>query len=1023
MSSGLDHLPIELIVGARRAPAAWSRPSATRPPAGGPPRTSPRARAACSSPIRANERGVLGADARTARSRRAATSSGSRSRPRPRPAPARAPPACVLRWSEIDSGASAPNTVTTERVGRKAALDVQRLPGADLLVLGEAQPDLAGLAERRAVKAARKPAAGQADHQPQRAPDRHVGAPAGAERADPAVEADRIAHRAVDHHHLPDGLGGDRLAADVEGRLECRLDRGDDHREVLGAAAGEHRARGHALERHRGPWPAASHRAARRDRDRRASPPPVRGVGGITGRPSVQPRSNISSSSSKPGAVERAQRLPRRRCSWPRTPACDAAARGSTRDRQERAERPSRVPTDHARGLAALGVDEHRRRQAHQLVRARDSYGAGSARTVPVKPVPAGDSGGDFERILEDRGDRGAGCRELGQEGRQTSQRQRAGGALLRDEQQERRSVGVEVGQRDRRARGGGQREVGSGGERLRSCGGGDRGTRLPGGGLGGQGPSGHDLARLQHHPDARRVEQDAGCPTSGSPSRTSRSATAPASPCPRRAGRAPGRAGGRRRRSPSSGRQPALDHADQLDRVVTGRSAVIAHGEGHACGARGHQRPRRPPRAGAWPARRGAGAKSSVKRSARSWNVRQRRARGRSRAPPSVPGARARGGARGRARSCRRPASTAIRAPSRPSAWAATRNPSRWASSTIAVELARGSSGRARDPREHRARAGGHELDEVGAAAKLLADGPAHVVGAVGLAVHGGEDRAARRGRGDDPPARQDPRPLDDPEPDRLAQRDRLVVVAADVANAWSLRPRAAPARSWPARSTRARVGAGSSPLSGGRRTEAWAAADVARQVGVGVDQPRHHRAAVEVEPAVDGRGGYLDDSPVLDPHRRLLERGAAGAVDHARVGENHMLGDRTPPTSRPEDTSSRTRSTSPASERSSATGGTSSATSDTASSSAGGSAARGQIPGLAEGDQLVGQRQLECAQHAVELRARRAACGPGSPPGRWRRRWRGCSPARPACAPGRRFRSPACAGRSRPIDVRDRA
>ena len=45
------------------------------------------------------------------------------------------------------------------------------------------------------------------------------------------------------------------------------------------------------------------------------------------------------------------------------------------------------------------------------------------------------------------------------------------------------------------------------------------------------------------------------------------------------------------------------------------------------------------------------------------------------------------------------------------------------------------------------RARAGGHDLDEVGAAPELLADGAAHVVGAVGLAVHA-RRRSARRAR-----------------------------------------------------------------------------------------------------------------------------------------------------------------------------------------------------------------------------------------------------------------------------------
>src|SRR4051794_23555744 len=108
-----------------------------------------------------------------------------------------------------------------------------------------------------------------------------------------------------------------------------------------------------------------------------------------------------------------------------------------------------------------------------------------------------------------------------------------------------------------------------------------------------------------------------------------------------------------------------------------------------------------------------------------------------------------------------------------------------------------------------------------------------------------------------------------------------------------------------------------------------------------MGVDQARHHGAAREIEPAIQTGLGNLDDPAVLDAHRRPPEPAPAGAVDNAGVGQDHMPAHRTPPTSRPEATRSRTRSTSPASERSSATGGTTSARSDTAASSRAGNSA----------------------------------------------------------------------------------
>ncbi len=84
----------------------------------------------------------------------------------------------------------------------------------------------------------------------------------------------------------------------------------------------------------------------------------------------------------------------------------------------------------------------------------------------------------------------------------------------------------------------------------------------------------------------------------------------------------------------------------------------------------------------------------------------------------------------------------------------------------------------------EDRPGAGRHELDEVGSPAHLFAHSPARFPRPVRLAVHRPEDAAAGGGRRDDPAAREDARSGHDPELDRLAEDDALVVVAPDVSH-----------------------------------------------------------------------------------------------------------------------------------------------------------------------------------------------------------------------------------------------
>ena len=133
--------------------------------------------------------------------------------------------------------------------GRKAALDVQRLPRARLLVLGKAAGDLAGMTERRAIEPPGPGATGQGEDEPERATDRDVGARPRAERAHAGVEPDLLANRTVDDEDRAGRLGGDGDAVRIESRLQRRLDRGDDDGKICRPAPGEHRAGRDALER------------------------------------------------------------------------------------------------------------------------------------------------------------------------------------------------------------------------------------------------------------------------------------------------------------------------------------------------------------------------------------------------------------------------------------------------------------------------------------------------------------------------------------------------------------------------------------------------------------------------------------------------------------------------------------------------------------------------------------------------------------------------------------------------------
>ena len=109
-----------------------------------------------------------------------------------------ATPASRDSWSTTPRTPSPANSVTADAPGATPALDRERLPRRALLVLGEAERELAGVAERRPVDLARAAAADVADDELQRAADGRVGAVALPERVDAAVHADAPAIGPVD---------------------------------------------------------------------------------------------------------------------------------------------------------------------------------------------------------------------------------------------------------------------------------------------------------------------------------------------------------------------------------------------------------------------------------------------------------------------------------------------------------------------------------------------------------------------------------------------------------------------------------------------------------------------------------------------------------------------------------------------------------------------------------------------------------------------------------------------------------
>ena len=228
-------------------------------------------------------------------------------------------------------------------------------------------------------------------------------------------------------------------------------------------------------------------------------------------------------------------------------------------------------------------------------------------------------------------------------------------------------------------------------------------------------------------------------------------------------------------------------------------------------------------------------------------------------------------------------PSSIASRAPSRPSACAATRRPSRWASSTSAASSSRVSwagSGSSRSterapvaitlmksaPRRSWARTAWRRAHGPSASWYIVPNmrPPGDVAETI---------RAHERIRG----------PSTRPSSTRAPHHDGLVVVRADVADR-----RHSAAEQRPARARQQEVAelarAGILALERLRRAEAGRAGRVRDQVRVTVDEARHDGQAAAVVGAFRSLAAHLAelrDAAVLERDRRVLEHGARARVD----------------------------------------------------------------------------------------------------------------------------------------------
>ena len=123
-------------------------------------------------------------------------------------------------------------------LGLEAQAHVQRRPRRGVLALRDGEGELGGAALRGHVVTPRPAPAHVHQDEPEGAPDRRVGAEAGAEEPRARMHPDGARDGATDHEERSHGMGGGLHAVEIEGRLEQGAHRRHDDGKVRGVTAG-----------------------------------------------------------------------------------------------------------------------------------------------------------------------------------------------------------------------------------------------------------------------------------------------------------------------------------------------------------------------------------------------------------------------------------------------------------------------------------------------------------------------------------------------------------------------------------------------------------------------------------------------------------------------------------------------------------------------------------------------------------------------------------------------------------------
>ena len=194
----------------------------------------------------------------------------------------------------------------------------------------------------------------------------------------------------------------------------------------------------------------------------------------------------------------------------------------------------------------------------------------------------------------------------------------------------------------------------------------------------------------------------------------------------------------------------------------------------------------------------------------------------------------------------------------------------------------------------QHASGPAGHHLDVISASTQLVAYALPDLPRSVRLLVHRLEKDGAGRGCGHDAPAGKNGGSLRQAEPDGFAKDDRVVVIAADVADGGDARAQEISSGVGEHEVDKLAVVRSLAPHRRWHRKLAHHRRVVA-QVDVRVDQARHDVGAANVD-CLMRRSRAIDVADVCDlaathRYRHPLARGGAASVDDRRVPEHEVF------------------------------------------------------------------------------------------------------------------------------------